>query len=1124
MPTPKEVFDDPLAFIDFLTTESDDRFEGQHFDRKESCRADENGNISTSKISKVRDHIIETVSAFANKNRQGGVLVLGIDSSGDIVGIDHLGEQDVNSFVNFNVLLRNQRAQADFIEVQDAAGTQRKICLIYTPYTPNAICETPSKNPKCWIRQHASNIPINREMREQLERDKGIVRFELSPCCPFDVEQMDHGVFEQFKKVWSQQRGQIDRSDEEVLISEGAVVKDEARNLHFTNAGQLFFGVNPQSHLDWAYVRLLKFEGSFMDLPNRGLPVNSKEFRGSLATQIRQIRAYLKESAFFRTYTRRSETGGGFIEEPEYPHAALDEAIVNAVAHRDYANRQPIIVEAYRDGLLVKNPGALEQPDKDLPDRFSLAIIPLESKPRNSKLIEWLKITPSEQGTPFVFALAEGTNTMRREMEKLNLPAPSYQLSASQTSLLLQNNADEREALMKGQAPSESTEYSNLYPLEITEHAGSTGDLGRKNSFLKKDFLQVLKDALLSKAWYIDTSTFGRIIAHRRGVAIPLKREVDQIVRLYPAYIFEARQYWGKSYLCIDFDLQVKSVRNAAWLLSHFDSNELNGRTATVNWNGWQRGRILEVSTDFTKIQLFDFDTVVDVESDNVIPNLSKTMIDRVLEGEGIDFDLSSAIKRHSLSAAPSAARERFEKSQSVAESLHRTTFPLSISGATFYLNPQPASLTRLGIERGNFRAYTLTEPVVEFGKGNESSDIRDGVTVYGSYQDTNKAIEIVPICVPEMRDKMSELINRLKVGKYKYRGSERTFHTKFSYGTILNAPVNDALAECERVISEHPDWIGNGSLNRLFLVQTPERSFSLDDETSPYYRIKRYLLERGIPCQMVDTPTLSNPDWKDLNLALNIVAKCGVVPWVLPDAIPDADFFIGLSYTQSARKKSERLMGYANVFNHYGKWEFYSGNVRTFSFEQRAQFLAQLVRETLEKLRLSDTPSIHFHYSKRFSREERETILASARTVKPGGLYTFVWINKEHHVRLYDVRAETDGSLARGSYVVASPRQFYISTTGYNPYRKALGTPKMLEVNVYPDERDATLRAMDLRIIANHILSLTKLNWASTDSLCGEPITTKYAGDIAYLTAAFLRQGSPLELHEALEGTPWFL
>jgi hypothetical protein len=63
-----------------------------------------------------------------------------------------------------------------------------------------------------------------------------------------------------------------------------------------------------------------------------------------------------------------------------------------------------------------------------------------------------------------------------------------------------------------------------------------------------------------------------------------------------------------------------------------------------------------------------------------------------------------------------------------------------------------------------------------------------------------------------------------------------------------------------------------------------------------------------------------------------------------------------------------------------------------------------------------------------------------------------------------------------------------------------------------------------DLKALASQILSLTKLNWASTDSICGEPITTKYAGDIAYLTDAFLRQTGSFKLHPVLERTPWFI
>ena len=139
----------------------------------------------------------------------------------------------------------------------------------------------------------------------------------------------------------------------------------------------------------------------------------------------------------------------------------------------------------------------------------------------------------------------------------------------------------------------------------------------------------------------------------------------------------------------------------------------------------------------------------------------------------------------------------------------------------------------------------------------------------------------------------------------------------------------------------------------------------------------------------MVNTPTLENANWKDLNLALNIVAKCGVRPWVLPDAIPDAGFFVRLSYTQS--RDGQRIMGFANIFNNYGKWEFYSGNTSYSDFEKRTSRLAQLVEKTLSKLKnqFSPTPQISFHYSAKLSVSDRNSIVKAARKVIPEGTFT---------------------------------------------------------------------------------------------------------------------------------------
>ena len=43
--------------------------------------------------------------------------------------------------------------------------------------------------------------------------------------------------------------------------------------------------------------------------------------------------------------------------------------------------------------------------------------------------------------------------------------------------------------------------------------------------------------------------------------------------------------------------------------------------------------------------------------------------------------------------------------------------------------------------------------------------------------------------------------------------------------------------------------------------------------------------------------------------------------------------------------------MGFANVFNNYGKWLFYSGNTAFSDLAHRAERLAHLVASTLRRL-----------------------------------------------------------------------------------------------------------------------------------------------------------------------------
>lgn len=1122
MPTPLEIFEDPAAHLSLLTTPTDDEFEHQHLDRKEAGRLSPGATISSAQLDRVRDEITECVSAFANSNRGGGLLVLGISSGGQIKGINHLSETQRNSLTNVNNLLKNQGARSKFVDCVDDTTNPNRICLIYVPYTEHAICETPGNFPKAWIRHGCQSLPVNDHQRDQLRREKQIVDFERQYCCPFDPAELDHDVVSEFRKVFLSAAG-LEYSNEELLFQAGALLKDD-NSYAFTNAGVLFFAANPQRVMPSAAIRVLRYEASMDRESEIGLVSLDKNFTGPLSKQIRQIRSYIQSSGFFKTYQIRNPDGG-FREEPELPLIAVDEAIVNAVAHRDYAVRLPIECKKFTDAFAVINPGRLLQRDHDVPPQFSLADVTLDHIPPNAKLLDWLKIMRDERGGAFVRALSEGTKRMKTEMEAISLPAPRYKVSESQTKVVLYSNAVEREALMRSAGTTTpNPEFTNLFPLRFGSAQGrlDIAELGARRS----EMLKALEDSLEAHDWFVDSAKHGRVIAHKRRIELPVPSGVTQYLRFYPAYSFQIREYWGQLYLGIDYTLSVKNVLNVVELLRKFGAADLAGLSASAYWNKWRRGRIVSCSPEWTIVFFYEFKSEQQIPSNKVIPNLPRRLTDTLLIALPTPFDISRAIKQASLALEPGASRTRAAKSQSIAVDVAQSVFPVRLNGTSVSLQPTPATVTRDPNVRNALFASSLPEPAVEFNHHHETPDIRDGITKFGSYDQSARTIDLVPLCTTELRNSMAALIERLKVGKYKYRGAERTFSTRLTYQSIVTSTKEgDLLDEARRLLGEHPEWCGEKTLNRLFLVCCPEADYSLDDETSPYYRVKRFLLESGIPSQMVDRPTLVNPDYKDLNLALNVIAKCGVTPWVLPDAIPDADFFIGLSYTQHRDQASDRLMGYANVFNQYGRWMFYSGNTQAFPYEERTVRFESLVEETLQKLTLSETPSIYFHYSARFSRDDVAAILRAARRVRPNGTYSFVWINTQHQVRFYDRTPDGDGSMRRGTYVVAGPRQIYLSTTGDNPYRKSMGTPQVLELNIRSERSDGSMATSpDLKALAVQILNLTKLNWASTDSLAGEPITTKYAGDIAYLTAAFLRQKDEFKLHPVLERTPWFL
>lgn len=118
-----------------------------------------------------------------------------------------------------------------------------------------------------------------------------------------------------------------------------------------TVLGLLLVGMDPTSYLPGAYTQFVRYDGTDMDTA----VVDEQEIRANVIDTSERLDALLRG----HLHTRLVDTGG-FREEsrPDYPVAALREAVMNAVMHRNYeSSNAPVRIMWFADRVEVANPG-----------------------------------------------------------------------------------------------------------------------------------------------------------------------------------------------------------------------------------------------------------------------------------------------------------------------------------------------------------------------------------------------------------------------------------------------------------------------------------------------------------------------------------------------------------------------------------------------------------------------------------------------------------------------------------------------------------------------------------------------------------------------------------------------
>ena len=86
--------------------------------------------------------------------------------------------------------------------------------------------------------------------------------------------------------------------------------------------------------------------------------LDDDEFSGGLLNLLDAAKGLVKVNA--KTKWRKMEDGSGRVEYPEYPSAAVEEAIVNGLIHRDYLELgSEVHIDMFDDRMEIYSPGGM---------------------------------------------------------------------------------------------------------------------------------------------------------------------------------------------------------------------------------------------------------------------------------------------------------------------------------------------------------------------------------------------------------------------------------------------------------------------------------------------------------------------------------------------------------------------------------------------------------------------------------------------------------------------------------------------------------------------------------------------------------------------------------------------
>jgi len=347
------------------------------------------------------DPTIRTLCAFANdfENLGGGYIIIGQDCDEDgqpIFPPVGLRDNQLDKIQRELLAYCNLIQPPYFPKLSIEKVDDKNLIVLWAPGGQNRPYMAPKEVTArhrvnhYYIRRYSSTVEVKGEEQRELLSLTATVPFDDRMCHKASVEDLRVPLIRSYlKEVGSGLYGQAAKMPLTELGRLMNIVDGADEFVHPRNVGLLFFNDAPEEFFPGTQIDVVIFpEGAGGD------QIVEKILRGPVHQQIRDALAYIRNNVIIEKVIKhpdRAEATRFF----NYPLAAIEEALVNAMYHRGYDQREPVEVRVNPEVIeIVSYPG----PDPSIRPADLKAKRIISRRYRNRRIGEFFKELEMTEG------------------------------------------------------------------------------------------------------------------------------------------------------------------------------------------------------------------------------------------------------------------------------------------------------------------------------------------------------------------------------------------------------------------------------------------------------------------------------------------------------------------------------------------------------------------------------------------------------------------------------------------------------------------------------------------------------------------------------------------------------